>query len=40
MGRTHTPRPGNFSSEASGSDDDVTILEVSYSFTSSYVFLL
>ncbi|KAK1604939.1 hypothetical protein QYE76_028612 [Lolium multiflorum] len=28
MGRTHTSRPGNFSTEASGSDDDVTILEV------------
>nr|XP_051229647.1 uncharacterized protein LOC127347507 [Lolium perenne] len=27
MGRTHTSRPGNFSSEATGSDDDVTILE-------------
>jgi hypothetical protein len=41
MGRTHTPRPGNFSSEASGSgDDDVTILEVFYFFSSSYVSLL
>nr|XP_051202066.1 actin cytoskeleton-regulatory complex protein PAN1-like [Lolium perenne] len=27
MGRTHTSRPGNFSVEAAGSDDDVTILE-------------
>ncbi|KAK1604481.1 hypothetical protein QYE76_028154 [Lolium multiflorum] len=28
MGRTHTSRPGNFSAEASSSDDDVTYLEV------------
>ncbi|KAK1668996.1 hypothetical protein QYE76_057155 [Lolium multiflorum] len=27
MGRTHTSRPGNFSPEASGSDDEVVILE-------------
>ncbi|KAK1602600.1 hypothetical protein QYE76_016869 [Lolium multiflorum] len=32
MGRTHTPRPGNFSGKDSGSDDEVTILEVLYSF--------
>jgi hypothetical protein len=31
MGRTHTSRPGNFSSEASGSDDEVVILEVVFS---------
>ncbi|KAK1649748.1 hypothetical protein QYE76_067553 [Lolium multiflorum] len=28
MGRTHTPRPGNFSTNKSGSDDEVIILEV------------
>nr|XP_051190415.1 uncharacterized protein LOC127303749 [Lolium perenne] len=28
MGRTHTPRPGNFSGKGSDSDDEVTILEV------------
>ncbi|KAK1605100.1 hypothetical protein QYE76_028773 [Lolium multiflorum] len=27
MGRTHTSRPGNFSSEAPGSSDDLTVLE-------------
>nr|XP_051221364.1 uncharacterized protein LOC127339568 [Lolium perenne] len=27
MGRTHTSRPGNFSSEAPGSSDDLTMLE-------------
>jgi hypothetical protein len=35
MGRTHTSRPGNFSTEAFGSDDDVTILEVFRYFASS-----
>ncbi|KAK1666839.1 hypothetical protein QYE76_054998 [Lolium multiflorum] len=28
MGRTHTSRPGNFSSEAPGPSDDLTVLEV------------
>ncbi|KAK1632448.1 hypothetical protein QYE76_006763 [Lolium multiflorum] len=28
MGRTHTSRPGNFSTNDSGSDDEVTVLEV------------
>ena len=31
MDRTHTSRPGNFSSEAPGSDDEVVILEVVFS---------
>jgi hypothetical protein len=30
MGRTHTSRPGNPSSEASGSADDLTMLEVDF----------
>jgi hypothetical protein len=40
MGRTHTPRPGNFSSKDSGSDDEVVILEVLSFFTSSLVIFL
>ncbi|KAK1684742.1 hypothetical protein QYE76_045590 [Lolium multiflorum] len=28
MGGTHAPRPGNFSTEDSGSDDEVTVLEL------------
>jgi hypothetical protein len=32
MGRTPAPRPGNFSGKGSGSDDEVTILEVFLSF--------
>jgi hypothetical protein len=31
MGRTHTSRPGNVSSEAPGSVDDLTVLEVVFS---------
>ena len=40
MGRTHTSRPGNFSAAASGSDDEITVLEVFYSFASSYTVFL
>jgi hypothetical protein len=40
MGRTHTSRPGNFSAEASGSDDDVTVLEVLHPFAFSYTAFL
>ncbi|KAK1687203.1 hypothetical protein QYE76_048051 [Lolium multiflorum] len=32
MGRTHTSRPGSFSTNNSGSDDEVTVLEVFCSF--------
>jgi hypothetical protein len=40
MGRTHTSRPGNFSSKAAGSDDDVTILEVVFSSSFSYFIVI
>ena len=40
MGRTHTSRPGNFSTKDPGSDDEVTVLEVFYSFASSYTVFL
>ena len=40
MGRTHTSRPGNFSAGASGSDDEITVLEVSFSFASLYTVFL
>jgi hypothetical protein len=37
MGRTHTPCPGNLSANESGSDDEVSILEVFCSPSSSYI---
>jgi hypothetical protein len=37
MGRTHTSRPGNFSANNPGSDDEVSILEVFCSFASLYI---
>ena len=40
MGRTHTSRPGNFSAAASGSDDEITVLEVFYFFASLYTVFL
>jgi hypothetical protein len=40
MGGTHASRPGNFSTKDSGSDDEVTILEVFHSFISSYIVFL
>jgi hypothetical protein len=40
MGGTHASRPDNFSSNNSGSDDEVTILEVFCSFASSYIVFL
>ena len=36
MGRTHTSRPGNFSSEAPGSVDDLPMLEVAFFSCLSY----